>query len=110
MYTPHAATWKYAKRACRKLNNEHFEYDLASIHNDLENEFLVSLINYEDHDLGGKHYNYPWIGLHNKHESGWEKAEWADGSHFNFINWRTENSTFHKVVVLNLQLSTKFFI
>ena len=97
------STWNQARYACRNHNEGKYLYDLVSVHDKDENEFLVSLMLQEDPYLGIKHYNFPWIGLycpptfHNQFyltccihattPGSWEDAKWIDGSPVNFKNW-----------------------
>ena len=78
-----------------------FVYDLVSIHNEKENQFLVSLLREEDADLRF-HYNFPWIGLNTKIENNWDRAEWTDNSPFDFQAWSTNEPSHTKVIVTQI--------
>ena len=125
------SNWDEARYACINLSNGEFRYDLVSIHDLNENQFLVSLMLQDDPDLGVKHYNFPWVGLHcissfkTKYYSScsihattqenWQHDRWIDGSALNFTNWKSGEPSKKKVcsilivMVMSIVLKLSFY-
>ena len=68
-------TWKEARTYCKEIDDS---YDLVSIANEEENDFLIEKV-----ILNSKHNDF-WIGLKENGEVG--KYEWSDSTSFEFGN------------------------
>ena len=70
--------WFDAQKACERLGS-----NLASIHDQSEQDYIVSLI---DPTSFGNNARGPWIGLNRTalHSQIWQ---WSDGTSVNFYNW-----------------------
>ena len=89
--------WAGARQKCMSYNQGDFHFDLASLHNREENEFVANMMMEEDREVGRSHYKYPWIGLHKDRASSWDEAQWTDGSPVTFTNWAPNEPTKLKV-------------
>lgn len=71
-----------AQRICQMLGSE-----LASIHSNMELEFILSLQKNYDFE------NELWIGLRKVRERGIERWQWSDNSSLDFAYWRNNELT-----------------
>ncbi|XDV32058.1 hypothetical protein PO909_002955 [Leuciscus waleckii] len=70
-YFSHSTNWITAERNCLSLGG-----NLASVHNKLENDFLLSLLTSSTRS---------WVGAHDGVQEG--QWLWSDGTKFFYTNW-----------------------
>ena len=73
-------TWDEARDACSSLRYAGFQFNLASVHSEEVNEFIVKLITRRE--------DWPWIGL--KRILKPNDFKWTDGSPFSYNKWRED--------------------
>ena len=80
-------TWSNAQTECKANNQLTLSFDLVSVHDGDENQFITQLMLRGDPDVGLAHFNYPWIGLHKDNQDSWSSAKWTDGTSYSYNNW-----------------------
>ncbi|KAF4108931.1 ladderlectin-like [Onychostoma macrolepis] len=71
-FFPQGVNWITAERHCQSL-----DANLASVHNKLENDFLMSLF--------PSSTTRSWLGVHDGEQEG--QWTWSDGSAYDYTNW-----------------------
>ena len=76
--------WNDARKACLDLSeifaNFHLSFDLASIHSDKENEFVISAF------ITNPEHEFVMYGL--KRNANEMEFYWSDGSQIDYENWK----------------------
>ncbi|KTF88117.1 hypothetical protein cypCar_00026293 [Cyprinus carpio] len=67
-----SVNWITAERNCQSL-----DANLASVHNKLENDFLMSLLPSSSTHI--------WVGVHDGEQEG--QWLWSDGTSYDYTNW-----------------------
>ena len=66
-------------------------YNLVSVHNEEENNFITNMVlekDFEEHGTTMEETSYlPWIGLHKDPVPSWNVSNWVDGSPVVYKNW-----------------------
>ena len=93
-YTP-LKTWSGAKQICNAHNENqniwssllpHHHFELASVRNSAENEFIKRML--DDNDpTGYSPHSQPWIGLYQSDSASWVIPTWSDHTVVRYENW-----------------------
>ena len=101
-YTP-LVTWFEANQTCNSHNQNvwskfipHHVFDIASVRNHDENEFLRSLLDDKDPTEWSPH-SQPWVGLYQKVSTSWVSPRWSDWSVVRYQNWAPNEPTDYQV-------------
>jgi len=86
--------WFDAMRDCESHNDGDLHYNLVSVHNEEENNFIKNLLMeqswYREPNLEISDPRLPWIGLRKNRVSLWndtDNVRWVDDSPFGYNKW-----------------------
>ena len=69
------------------MNKGGVHFNLASIHNAEENDFIMNMILKKVGNIDTVDLSLPWIGLYRPPHSTWNYSLWVDGSPVVYTNW-----------------------